>query len=145
MKIAIGCDHAALTLKNEVIEHLKKNNYDVTDVGTFTEESTHYPIYASKVSAMVQNKEADFGILICGTGVGMGIAANKHKDIRAVVCSDTFSARASKQHNDSNILCFGARVVGSELAFDIVDSFLNAEYQGGRHQIRVDMLNNIEN
>ncbi|XMB72893.1 ribose 5-phosphate isomerase B [Mycoplasmatota bacterium WC30] len=145
MKIAIGCDHVAVTLKNEVIEHLKKNNYDVVDVGTYTEERAHYPVYAAKVSVMVQNKEADYGILICGTGVGMSIAANKHKGIRAVVCSDTFSAKASKQHNDSNVLCFGARVVGNELAFDIVDSFLNAEYQGERHQIRVDMLNDLDN
>ena len=93
---------------------------------------------------MIQDKSIDQGVLICGTGVGMSIAANKHKGVRAVVCSDTFSAHASKQHNDSQIVCFGARVVGSELAKDIVDSFLNAEYEGGRHQVRVDMLDEFD-
>ena len=140
MKLAIGCDHAALELKNNVIIYLKENKYDVIDVGTYTEESTSYPIYAHKVCEEVQNINVDYGILICGTGIGMSIAANKHKGIRAVACSDAFSAKASKQHNDSNVLCFGARVVGKGLAFEIVDAFLNSKYEGGRHQKRVDML-----
>jgi ribose 5-phosphate isomerase B len=144
MKIAIGCDHVALELKNLVIEHLKANNHEVLDVGPYTSERTHYPIYAHKVCEAILNKEADEGILICGTGVGMSIAANKHKGIRAVVCSDTFSPRLSKQHNNSNIVCFGARVVGYELAFDIVDNFINATYEGGRHQERVEMLEKLD-
>lgn len=144
MKIAIGCDHVAVELKQQVIEHLKSNNYEVINVGADTNERTHYPIYADKVSKLVQNQSVDYGILICGTGVGMSIAANKHKGIRAVVCSDTFSAKASKQHNNSNVLCFGARVVGPNLAFDIVDSFLNSSYEGGRHQVRVDMLDKLD-
>jgi ribose 5-phosphate isomerase B len=144
MKIAIGCDHVAVELKKDVIEHLKENNFEIIDCGTYTEERAHYPEFAHKVCEKIQTNEVEYGVLICGTGVGMSIAANKHSGIRAVVCSDTFSAKASKQHNDSNVLCFGARVVGKELAFDIVDSFFNAEYQGGRHQIRIDMLNELD-
>ncbi|MBI9010309.1 MAG: ribose 5-phosphate isomerase B [Tenericutes bacterium] len=144
MKIAIGCDHVAVELKNDVIQHLKKRDFEVIDCGTYTEERTNYPEFAHKVCEKIQNNEVKYGVLICGTGIGMSIAANKHSGIRAVACSDTFSAKASKQHNDSNVLCFGARVVGKELAFDIVDSFLNAEYQGGRHQIRIDMLNELD-
>ncbi|PKK95503.1 MAG: ribose 5-phosphate isomerase B [Tenericutes bacterium HGW-Tenericutes-5] len=141
MKIAIGSDHTAVDLKKEIIEFLNtKNNIEVIDLGPSSKERTDYPLYAHDVCTLIQQKQVDYGILICGTGVGMSIAANKHLGIRAVVCSDTFSAKASKQHNDSNVLCFGARVVGSELAKDIVDSFLNAEYEGGRHQKRVDML-----
>lgn len=144
MKIVIGSDHVAVELKQKVIDHLHKLNIETMDVGPHSTERTHYPIYAKEVCNVVQNKEADYGILICGTGVGMSIAANKHEGIRAVVCSDTFSAKASKQHNDANVLCFGARVVGDELAYDIVDSFLNNTYEGGRHQIRVDMLAKLD-
>lgn len=144
MKIAIGCDHTAVDLKLSVIKHLESKGIDVFDVGTHDQTRTHYPIYADLVSKKVQKKEVDEGILICGTGVGMSIAANKHHGIRAVVCSDTFSAHASKEHNNANVLCFGARVVGAALANDIVDSFLNASYEGGRHQTRVDMLNALD-
>ncbi len=144
MNIAIGCDHAAFELKNAVIEHLKELEIEVIDVGTYSNERTDYPIYADKVSNLVESKEVRYGILICGTGVGMSIAANKHKGIRAVVCSEPYSAAASKRHNQANVLCFGARVVGTGLAFDIVDSFLEAKYEGGRHQKRVDMLNALD-
>ena len=144
MKIGIGSDHTAVELKSIIVEHLKSSGHEVIDVGPETSERTHYPIYASKVAKMIQDKSIDQGVLICGTGVGMSIAANKHKGVRAVVCSDTFSAHASKQHNDTQIVCFGARVVGSELAKDIVDSFLNAEYECGRHQERVDMLDEFD-
>ncbi|MGE4571809.1 MAG: ribose 5-phosphate isomerase B [Candidatus Izemoplasmatales bacterium] len=144
MKIAIGSDHTAVDLKSDIIDYLKSLNIDVIDCGPQSKERTHYPIYAHEVSTLVQDQKVDYGILICGTGVGMSIAANKHKGIRAVVCSDTFSAKASKQHNDSNVLCFGARVVGTELAKDIVESFLKASYEGGRHQQRVDMLNELD-
>lgn len=140
MRIAIGSDHTAVDLKKEIIDFLDTKNIEVIDLGPSSKERTDYPLYAHEVCKLVQQNSVDYGILICGTGVGMSIAANKHKGIRAVVCSDTFTAKASKQHNDSNVLCFGARVVGTELAKDIVDSFLNAEYEGGRHQNRVDML-----
>jgi ribose 5-phosphate isomerase B len=144
MIIAIGCDHTALSLKDEVIQHLETLGHEVIDKGTYSKDRTHYPKYADLVCKSIQNSESQQGILICGTGVGMSIAANKHKDIRAVVCSEPYSAKASKQHNDSNVLCFGARVVGVELAKEIVDAFLNAEYDGGRHQTRVDMLNKLD-
>ena len=140
MRISIGCDHAARSLKLEIVEHLKQKNIIVIDQGTHTDESTDYPIYAKRVSKDIQDNKADFGILICGTGVGMSIAANKQKGIRAVVTSDTFSARASREHNNANVLCFGARVVGSGLAKQIVDEFLSTTYEGGRHDNRVLML-----
>lgn len=144
MKISIGCDHTALGLKEEIKTHLELLGHEVIDKGTYSQERTHYPEFADLVSKSVQTSESEEGILICGTGVGMSIAANKHKDIRAVVCSEPYSAKASKQHNDSNVLCFGARVVGVELAKEIVDAFLNANYDGGRHQTRVDMLNKLD-
>ncbi len=143
MKIAIGCDHTATVLKNQIIKYLKESNIEVTDHGTYSNDRTDYPIYAKKVSLDVQSKLVDLGILICGTGVGMSIAANKFNGIRAVVCSEPYSAMASKNHNDSNILCFGARVVGLDLAKMIVDEWINAEYHGGRHQQRVDMIDNF--
>jgi len=144
MKLAIGSDHTAVDLKAVIVEHLESQGIDVIDVGPFSKERTHYPIYADKVCRLIQNDEVSQGVLICGTGIGMSIAANKHKGIRAVACSDTFSARASKNHNDSQIVCFGSRVVGPELAKDIVDAFLNARYEGGRHQIRIDMMSDLE-
>jgi ribose 5-phosphate isomerase B len=144
MKLAIGCDHVAVELKKIMIDHFEENGHEVIDVGTNSTERTHYPIYANLVCNLVQKKEVDKGILICGTGIGMSIAANKHRGIRAVACSDTFSAKASREHNDTNVLCFGSRVVGQGLACDIADTFLGAEFEGGRHQIRVDMLNDIE-
>lgn len=145
MKIAIGCDHAATTLKAVVIEHLKARGFEPVDVGTHSTASCHYPVYAHAVCEKIQTGECALGILICGTGIGMSIAANKHAGIRAACCSDTFSARLTREHNDANVLCFGERVVGAGLAVDLVDAFLDAEYaNGGNHLTRVAMLEKIE-
>ncbi|WP_311488107.1 ribose 5-phosphate isomerase B [uncultured Helcococcus sp.] len=144
MRLAIGCDHVALDLKKEIIEYVESLGHEIEDLGPFTDERTDYPIYGQKVAKAVANKEYDRGILICGTGVGISIAANKVKGIRAVCCSEPYSAKLSRQHNDSNILAFGARVIGPELAKMIVKEWLDAEYEGGRHQRRVDMLAEIE-
>ena len=142
--IVIGCDHAACDLKSKVIDHVKEKGYNVIDVGTYTSDSCNYPDYAHAACVKIQNGEAALGILICGTGIGMSMAANKHKGIRAAACSDTFSARLTREHNDANILCFGARVVGEGLAMDLVDAYLDAKFMGGKHQTRVDMLTAIE-
>ena len=144
-KLVIGCDHAAVELKNQVIEHLKQRGFAVEDVGTYTADSCDYPVYAHKLCRKIQNGEFEMGILICGTGVGMSMAANKHKGIRAACCSDTFSARLTRLHNNANVLCFGARVVGMGLAFDLVDAFVDAEFEGGKHARRVDLITAIEN
>lgn len=143
-KIVIGCDHAALDLKAKVISHLEENGISVLDMGTYTKDSCNYPDYASAVCEKIQAGEFELGILICGTGIGMSMAANKHNGIRAACCSDTFSARATRQHNNANVLCFGERVVGLGLALEIVDAFVNEEYLGGRHEARVQMLADIE-
>ena len=146
MKIAIGCDHAGFAIKNVIVEHIKNRGYEPVDVGTNSAESCHYPIYAHAVCKKVQSGECTLGILICGTGIGMSMAANKHKGIRAACCSDTFSARLTREHNDANVLCFGERVVGAGLAVDLVDAFLDAEYiNGGNHVILVKMIEDIEN
>ena len=128
----------------EAARALKDKGYSVEDVGTYTPDSCNYPDIAHALCVKLQNHEADEGVLICGTGIGMSIAANKHKGIRAAVCSDTFSARLTKEHNDTNVICFGARVVGQGLACDIVDQFLEAEFMGGKHAVRVDMINALE-
>ncbi len=144
-KIFIGADSAGYRLKGEFIEHLTSLGYEVTDMGCDSEASCHYPIFASAVCEKVQaDLDGSFGILICGTGIGMSMCANKHRGIRAAVCSDTFSARMTRCHNDANVLCIGARVTGSCLALDILDSFLGAEFEGGRHKTRVDMMTEIE-
>ncbi len=142
--IILACDHAALDLKKKVISHLEGLGYATIDVGTHTTDSCAYPEYASAACQKIQAGEAQLGILICGTGIGMGMAANKHRGIRAAICSDTFSASATRLHNDANVLCFGARVVGEGLALQLVDAFIGTEYEGGRHQSRVDMLTAIE-
>ena len=141
---AIGNDHTGVALKEIVIKFLEEKGIEVKDFGTQSTEASNYPEIAEVVSNAVVSGECERGILICGTGVGMSIAANKVKGIRALVCSEPFSAKLSKQHNNSNILCFGARVVGSEMAKMIVENWVNAEYQGGRHQTRVDMISDIE-
>ena len=144
-KIYIGADSAGFILKGKVKEHLTALGYEVCDCGCDSEASCHYPEFASKVCERVQSElESSFGILICGTGIGMSMCANKHRGIRAAVCSDTYSARMTRCHNDANLLCIGARVIGECLALDIVDAFLGAEFEGGRHQIRVDMMTKIE-
>ena len=146
MKIAIGCDHAGFAIKNIISEHIKNKGYEVVDVGTNSADSCHYPIYAHALCEKIQSGECELGILICGTGIGMSMAANKHKGIRAACCSDTFSARLTREHNDANVLCFGERVVGAGLAVDLVDAFLGAEYlNNGNHVTRVKMIGDIEN
>ena len=145
MKIGIGNDHAAVDMKKEVVEFLKEKGYEVVNFGTDTKESCHYPEYGRKVAEAVAAKEVDLGILICGTGVGISLAANKVKGIRAVVCSEPYSAKLSRQHNNTKVLAFGARVVGSELAKMIIEEWLDAEFMGGRHQDRIDMIMAIEN
>ncbi|MBO7310590.1 MAG: ribose 5-phosphate isomerase B [Clostridia bacterium] len=144
--MVIGSDHAALTLKKQVIAHLESRGIEVNDVGTYTLDRCDYPDYAHEVCKRVQSGEYELGILICGTGIGMSIAANKHKGIRAACCSDTFSAKLTREHNDANVLCIGERVVGIGLALELVDAFLKAEYSnGGNHVTRVAMLADIEN
>lgn len=143
--IAIACDHAALDLKTELISHLEAQGFKCEDYGTYTKDSCNYPDYAEKVCTAVREKKQDLGILVCGTGIGMSMAANKCKGIRAACCTDTFSARFTRLHNDANVLCMGARVVGAGLACDIADIFVNTEFEGGRHQTRVDMVMALEN
>ena len=144
-KIIIGADSAGYELKSKVIAHLTDLGYEVTDCGCNSTESCHYPVFASAVCERVQaDLEGSFGILICGTGIGMSICANKHRGIRAAVCSDTYSARMTRCHNDANLICIGARVIGECLALDIIDAFLGAEFEGGRHEIRVKMIEDIE-
>lgn len=144
MKIALGADHGGFELKEEIKKHLELKGYEVKDFGTYSTDSCDYPDYALPVAEAVANKEFNLGILICGTGIGIGIAANKVPGIRAALCSDTFSAHATRQHNDANILTMGARVVGPGLALDIVDTFLNAEFEGDRHVKRIDKIKAIE-
>ena len=144
-KITVGCDHAAFELKKKVIEHLNARGIEVIDVGTHSAESCDYPDFAHAVCKNVQDGVTELGILICGTGIGMSMAANKHRGIRAAACSDTFSARLTRMHNDANVLCFGERVVGIGLACDLVDNFIDADFEGGKHQRRVDMITAIEN
>ena len=145
MKIVIGCDHAGFGLKNLVIDHITAKGYEVIDVGTNSTASCHYPLFADALCKKILAGEAELGILICGTGIGMSMAANKHKGIRAACCSDTFSARLTREHNDANVLCFGERVVGAGLALDLVDAFLGATYlNNGNHVVRVAMLGDIE-
>ena len=145
MKIAMGNDHSAIELKNIIKEFVESKGYEVIDFGTNTPESCDYPVFGEKVGRAVASGEADLGIVICGTGVGTSLAANKVKGIRACVCSEPYTAKLSKMHNNSNVLAFGARVVGSEMAKMITEEWLDAKYEGGRHQRRVDMLMEIEN
>lgn len=143
--IAIGADHGGFDLKEQVKKHLDERNMEYKDFGTFSGEAVDYPIIAKAVGEAVAKGEAECGILVCGTGIGMSIAANKVKGIRAACCSDTFSARFTKMHNNTNVLCFGGRVLGAGLALDIVDAYLDASFEGGRHEKRVNMIMDIEN
>ncbi len=145
MKLAIGNDHTAVEMKREIIAHLLSKGHEVVNFGTDSTERTDYPVYGERAARAVASGECDCGIVICGTGVGISLAANKVRGIRAVVCSEPYSARLSKQHNNTNVLAFGARVVGIELAKTIVDEWLAAEFEGGRHQKRVEMIAEIEN
>jgi ribose 5-phosphate isomerase B len=144
MKIAIGNDHSAVEMKNVISEYVRGMGHEVVNFGTDSEESCNYPEYGEKVGRAVASGEYDCGILICGTGVGISLAANKVNGVRAAVCSDTTTAHLVKEHNNANIIAFGARIVGQELAKDIVKAYLEAEFQGGRHATRVDMIMEIE-
>ena len=145
MKIAIGCDHGGLEHKNAILEHLKSRNFEVLDFGIYEAHSVDYPEIAVKVSNSIVNKEALLGILVCGTGIGMSLAANKVKGIRAAACSEHFSAKYTRLHNDSNILCLGGRVIGVGTAIELVDLFVDTKFEGGRHQRRIDLITEIEN
>jgi ribose 5-phosphate isomerase B len=138
--IIIGCDHAAYELKGKIVDFLEKKGIKVKDIGTFSNDSVNYPDYADQVAKSVEKKECDRGILLCGTGLGMSMAANRHKGIRAALCNDIFSAKMSRLHNNSNVLVMGGRVVGDILAMEIVDTWLETEFEGGRHQKRLDLF-----
>ena len=143
-KLAIGNDHVAVEMKKEIIAYLEAKGYEMVDVGTQNTDRFNYPISGYKVARLVADGEVDGGILICGTGVGIRLSANKVNGLRCVVCSDPYTAKLSKQHNNTNIVAFGARVIGIETAKMIVDEWLGAEFEGGRHQTRVDMIMEIE-
>ena len=143
-KLVIGNDHAAVELKNEIKEHLEKQGYEVINIGTDGHESCNYPVFGYRAARMVADGEVDGGIIICGTGVGISLTANKVDGIRCCVCSEPYTARLSKQHNNTNMLAFGARVVGPDLAKMIVDEWLGAEFQGGRHATRVGMIMEVQ-
>ena len=143
-RIIMGSDHAGFGLKLKVKAHLEARGFEVADVGTHTPESCNYTIYADALCKAIAAGEADLGILVCGTGVGMSMAANKHKGIRAACCENTFSARMTRMHNDANVLCIGERVMGYGLACDMADLFVDTPFEGGRHQARVDDLNALD-
>ena len=145
MKIIIGSDHCGFELKNAIVEHLGKRGFEVFDLGIHECKSVNYPEIAVNVGEAIQKDEADMGILVCGTGIGMSIAANKMKGIRAAVVSDYFSAKYTRLHNNTNILCLGGRVVGVGLGLELVDVFVDTEFEGGRHQRRIDQIMEIEN
>ncbi|MBR5524393.1 MAG: ribose 5-phosphate isomerase B [Clostridia bacterium] len=143
--IALACDHSAVELKEEVKKLLDSRGLAYEDFGTNTTDSCHYPIYGARAAKAVASGRCELGIVICGTGIGISLAANKIKGIRCALCGDTFSARMTRIHNNANMLALGARVIGVELAKEIVNAFLDAEFEGGRHQVRVDMLTALEN
>jgi ribose 5-phosphate isomerase B len=142
--MAVGCDHAGLQLKQKIVDFLAEQGEPCRDFGVQTGEAADYPDIAGAVTEAVRSGACRRGILICGTGIGMCIAANKARSIRAALCHDTFSARMARQHNDANVLCLGARVIGEGLALDIVELFLRTPFEGGRHQRRLEMLTKLE-
>ncbi len=144
MKIVVGSDHGGLELKKVISEHLRTLGHEIHDVGTDSSESCDYPIYGEKAAREVMTGNYDFGIVVCGTGIGISLAANKVKGIRCAVVGDCFSARMAKEHNNANMIALGARVVGQGLALKMVDSYLEAEFEGGRHQRRIDLISEIE-
>lgn len=144
MKIAVGCDHGGLEHKNAIAEHLKERGFEVCDFGIYEQVSVDYPEIALKVANSVAKGENELGILVCGTGIGMSLAANKVKGIRAAACSEHFSAKYTRLHNNSNILCLGGRVIGVGTALELADLFVDTEFEGGRHQRRVNMVMDIE-
>lgn len=144
MKLALACDHGGFKLKETVKKHLEEKGYEVVDFGTYSEESCDYPDYASKAAFAVAKKECEKGIVICGTGIGVSIVANKVHGIRCALVHDVFSAKATRQHNDTNMMAMGARVIGEGLALEIVDAWLNASYEGGRHNLRIEKMMALE-
>lgn len=144
MKIAVGCDHGGFDHKNAIAEHLKQRGFEVVDYGIYENQSVDYPDIASKLCKGILEGEADLGILVCGTGIGMSIAANKFKGIRAAACSEHFSAKYTRLHNNSNVLCLGGRVIGIGTALELADLFVDTEFEGGRHQKRIDKISEIE-
>ncbi|SHF00043.1 ribose 5-phosphate isomerase B [Alkalibacter saccharofermentans] len=145
MKIALGSDHGGFHLKEVIKEYLKDKNYEIEDFGAYDTSSIDYPEIGEKVAIAVKDSVADKGIIVCGTGLGISISANKVPGIRAALVSDTFSAKMSRAHNDANILALGGRVLGDDLALEIVEAWLNTEFEGGRHGIRVDKIKDLEN
>lgn len=139
-KIAIGSDHAGVEAKQMLVDFLKNDGYEVNDFGPYTTESVDYPDYAKKVAKAVQSNEADCGILLCGSGIGVSITANKFRGIRAPLCHQALEAKLSRQHNNANVLCLGARILGPEVIKECVTVFLNTEFEGGRHQRRIDKI-----
>ena len=143
ISVAFGCDHAGFEYKEAILAHLE-GKADVIDCGCDSRDSVDYPVFADKVCGKVTDGDADLGILVCGTGIGMSIAANKHKGIRAAACENSYSSKMTRAHNDANVLCIGARVVGIEVALEIIDAFLGSEFLGGKHAKRVDMINALD-
>jgi ribose 5-phosphate isomerase B len=143
MKIIVGCDHGGYELKEKVVPHLKGHDYEVEDIGTHSMESVDYPVYALKVARAIADGKADRGILICGSGIGMCMTANRISGVRAIQISEPFAAKMSRRHNDSNILCLGGRFIGQDLAFEVVDTWLREPFEGGRHQRRVDLMDSL--
>lgn len=144
MRYAFGCDHAGYPLKEALIEELLRQGHEVLDMGTDGPESVDYPSFAAKVARAIQAGEADLGLLVCGTGLGMGISANKFAGIRAAIVSEAYSARMARRHTDCNVLCMGARVLGPGAAVDVLQAWCQEGYEGGRHQRRVDMIAGFE-
>lgn len=144
MKIVLASDHGGFELKEAVKKHLTDENYDVTDIGTYSLKSVDYPDYGKKAAEMVAKKEADKGIVVCGTGIGISIAANKVRGIRCALCTNEYMAKMARMHNDANMLAMGSRVIGIGTGLDIVDVWLNTEFEGGRHAVRVSKIMDIE-
>ena len=144
-KIVMALDHAGFDLKSTLVEQLKNDGYEVEDAGTYSKDSCDYPVFAEKACRYMLDGKAELCILVCGTGIGMSMAANKVKGIRAACCSDTYSAKYTRLHNDANVLCMGARVVGEGLAYEIAKVFLETEFEGGKHLRRINMISDLEN
>ena len=144
MKLVIGNDHSSVDMKNEIKEYLEEKGIEMIDVGTNSTDSFNYPISGYRVGKMVAEGKVDGGIAICGTGVGISLACNKVKGVRACCCSEPYSAEMSKRHNNANVICFGARVIGIETAKQIVDAWINSKFEGGRHETRVNMIMEIQ-
>ena len=144
MKIALGCDHGGFELKEKIKAHLVEMGYETEDFGCYSKDSVHYPEFGAKAARAVQSGECERGIVVCTTGIGISISANKVRGVRCALCSDSWSAEMTRRHNDANMLALGAGVVGANLALRIVDTFLNTEFEGGRHAVRVGMITDIE-